>query len=166
MVDAIAWVLDNMTLATLLVALTLGAIGARRKKNAQARGWEPTVFWLMLLFVGVSGLYTGILHLAWPAQAAASIGWSTSPFQWEVGMADFTLGILGCMGAFASRPFRWAIVVALSLFFWGDAIGHVRQMELTDDFAPGNAGSWFWIDVIGPVVLLIAHGLNRKGGSA
>ena len=85
--DAITWVFENMTLATLLLALTLGAIGARRKKNASAGGWEPTVFWLMLLFVGVSGLYTGILHLAWPAQAAASIGWATSPFQWEVGMA-------------------------------------------------------------------------------
>jgi hypothetical protein len=39
-------------------------------------------------------------------------------------------------------------------------------MDLANNFAPGNAGSWFWIDVIGPVVLLIAHGLNRNDGGS
>ena len=36
-------------------------------------------------------------------------------------------------------------------------------MRLTGDVAPGNAGSWFWVDVLGPGVLLAAHGLNRSG---
>ena len=163
---AAGWVLRNMTLATLALALLLGAVGARRKANASGGGWEPAVFWLMLLFVGFAGIYMGLLHLFWPVQAAAEIGWSTSPFQWEVGVADFMLGVLGFMGAWASRPFRWAVVVALGLFFWGDAIGHLQQMEATNDFAPGNAGSWFWVDVIGPIVLLTAHGLNRNDGGS
>ena len=163
MTFAITWVLENMTLATLVLALALGFMGGRRRRRLRRGGWEPTVFWLMLLFVGVSGLFSGVMHMFLPAEAAAAIGWSASPFQWEVGVADFMLGVLGGMAAWASRPFRWAVVVGLSLFFWGDAVGHLRQMWLANDFAPGNAGSWFWVDVIGPFVLMVAHGLNRQG---
>ena len=41
--------------------------------------------------------------------------------------------------------------------------GPIRQMRLTGDVAPGNAGSWFWVDVLGPFVLLTGHVLNRSG---
>jgi hypothetical protein len=163
MTAAITWILENMSLATLLVALVLGSIASKRKAPNAGGGWEPTVFWLMLLFVGLSGLYTGLLHLFVPVQTAAEIGWKTSPFQWEVGVADFMLGVLGVMAAWGNRSFRWAVVVALCIWFWGDAVGHVRQMRLADNFASGNAGSWFWVDVLGPGVLLAAHGLNRSG---
>ena len=162
MTFVITWVLENMSLAMLGLALVLGVVGGRRQKRVGGAGLEPTVFWLMLLFVGVCGLYSGGMHLFMPGLSAAHIGWAPSPFQWEVGVADVTIGVLGIMAAWASRPFRWAVVVALSLFFLGDAIGHIRQMQVSHDFAPGNAGSWFWIDVIGPVVLLVAHALNRQ----
>jgi hypothetical protein len=63
---------------------------ASRKKNVHAGRWEPTVFWLMLLFVGVSGLYTDIFHLAWPAQTAAS----TSGALWALNVAPSTTNSL------------------------------------------------------------------------
>ena len=162
MTSAMVWVLENMSLVTLLLALVLGSLAAKRKGPSAGGGWEPTVFWLLLLFVGFGGLYTGVFHLLDPAQAAADIGWKRSPFQWEVGVADLMVGVLGVVGAFMSRSFRWAAVLAFAVWYWGDAVGHVRQMEIASNFAPGNAGSWFWVDVLGPVVLLFAQASNRS----
>ena len=162
MTAAITWVLANMSLATLILALILGSLAAKRKAPNAGGGWEPTVFWLLLLFVGFGGLYTGVLHLFDPVQTAADIGWKTSPFQWEVGVADVMIGALGVAGAFANRSFRWAVVLAFTVWYWGDAVGHVRQMRIADNFAPGNAGSWFWVDVLGPFLLLFAQAINRS----
>lgn len=161
MSETIAWILENMSFATLMLAVVLGVVGGLRLKHGNQGRLEPLMFWVLLLFVGVTGLYTGGYHCFMPQLAAETIGWSDSPFQWEVGIADFTIGVLGVMGAWASRSFRWAVVVALCIWFWGDAIGHVRQMNIAENYAPGNAGSWFWVDVFGPFFLLIAHSLNR-----
>jgi hypothetical protein len=49
-----------------------------------------------------------------------------------------------------------ATAIVAAIFFGGDAIGHVRQMILENNFATGNAGSWFWIDVLLPVILLVS----------
>lgn len=43
------------------------------------------LFWL----VGVSGILLGSAHLFTPAPVAKAIGWPTSRFQWEVGLAPW-----------------------------------------------------------------------------
>jgi hypothetical protein len=150
-----------MSFATLILAVVLGVNGGLRLKHANQGRLEPFMFWAMLFFVGITGLYSGVYHCFTPQLAAETIGWSDSPFQWEVGIANFAIGVLGVMGAWASRSFRWAVVVALCVWFWGNAIGHVWQMGIADNCAPGKAGSWFWVDVFGPFILFIAHALNR-----
>ena len=72
-------------------------------------------------------------------------------------------GVLGVVGAFSkSRGFRLATVLGVTVWFWGDAAGHIYQMVAKDDFSPGNAGTWFWLDVISPAVLLFLHTVNKR----
>jgi hypothetical protein len=55
-------------------------------------------------------------------------------------------------------------VVAISIFLLGDAAGHVHQMMLAGNFAPGNAGLVFYMDIIQPllsVALLLAVRARR-----
>ncbi|MBT4530779.1 MAG: hypothetical protein HOC27_06190, partial [Phycisphaerae bacterium] len=85
-----------------------------------------------------------------------------SPFQWEVGIANAVVGGLGLLSLKASRQFRTAVVIGFSIWLWGDAVGHVYQMVAAGNFAPGNAGPWFWTDVVGPAVLIFFHIANRK----
>lgn len=161
--NAIAWFFENMSLVTFGLALILGTIGyIKRTKKKNGRAWEPFEFWMLFLFVGLLGLYTFALHCFWPDLAAAGIGWSNSPFQWEVGIANAVVGVLGLLSLIASRQFRLATVIAVSVWLWGDAIGHVYQMVVAGNFAPGNAGPWFWTDVVGPAVLILIHFRNRK----
>jgi len=117
---------------------------------------------MMFLYVGLVGIYTFILHCFWGNIAAEGIGWSNSPFQWEVGIANAVVGVLWLLSLKASRQFRLATVIAASVWFWGDAVGHVNQMVVAGNFAPGNAGPWFWTDVVGPIAIIFIHVCNRK----
>jgi hypothetical protein len=56
-------------------------------------------------------------------------------------------------------------VCAASIFLLGDAVGHVQQVMIAANFAPGNAGVPFYINVTCPVVavaLLIAAARERR----
>ena len=145
------------------VATLLGIIGfIRRAYQKRGHVWEPLEFWMLFLFVGLVGIYTFALHCFWGDVAAEGIGWSNSPFQWEVGIANAVVGVLGLLSLKASRQFRLATVIAVSVWLWGDAVGHVYQMIVADNFAPGNAGPWFWTDVGAPFALIFIHISNRK----
>lgn len=123
---------------------------------------ERLLSWILLLPIGVTGLWAGIFHVFFPAVAAAHIGWQVSPFQFEVGMADLAIGVTACIAFWRDLNFQAAAVSAASIFLLGDAIGHVRQMAVAGNFAPGNAGVPFYMDIICPL-LAIALVAAAKG---
>ncbi|OGT56554.1 MAG: hypothetical protein A3F14_03785 [Gammaproteobacteria bacterium RIFCSPHIGHO2_12_FULL_43_28] len=123
--------------------------------RAKVSEFEIVYRWLALFAVGFTGIYTAYFHIVMPEVAAATIGWQPSPFQFEVGIADFTIGVLAILSFNASFGFRLATVIGVTCWLWGDALGHINQMIKFGNFAPGNAGSWFWMDVLMPLVLLI-----------
>jgi hypothetical protein len=43
---------------------------------------------------------------------------------------------------------------AASIFLLGDTIGHVKQMLIAGNFAPGNAGVPFYMDIICPTLAI------------
>lgn len=124
--------------------------------------WRLTTLELMLFWlVGMQGIIVGSGHLFMPGPVAQSIGWSPSPFQWEVGLADVSYGVLGVMSPAFGRQFWLATIVVFSIFMLGAAAGHVRSMVRDHDFAPGNAGYFFWYDVIVPLALIALYVVTR-----
>jgi hypothetical protein len=152
--ELVQLLLGNMSLLLLVVAVGIVIAQYRRQHNVEAGVAEPLFRWVALLAVGVTGLYTAVMHVFLPERTASHIGWQTSPFQYEVGMADLATGVLGVLAFRASFGFRLATTVATACWLWGDAVGHVRQMIVAHNFAPGNAGSWFWTDVLVPLILV------------
>ncbi len=156
--------LENLSLGMLVVAIIVAAIcyGARGRHAGRSPA-EELFRWVALLGVGVPGLYTFVMHVFFPQISAQEIGWATSPFQYEVGMADLTIGVLGVLAFRAGLGFRLATTVAAVCWLGGDAVGHVRQMVIAHNFAPGNAGSWFWTDVLVPAIMVaLVAMLGRK----
>ncbi|MGD9617819.1 MAG: DUF6790 family protein [Alphaproteobacteria bacterium] len=148
--DSIAFLIRNLPAGLLVLALVLGAAGRPRRLNRASR----FLGWVLLLPIGVTGLWAGIAHVFFPHVAAAHIGWETSPFQYEVGMADFAVGVTACLAFWRTWEFRAAAVCAASIFLLGDAVGHVRQMLAAGNFAPGNAGVPFYMDIIAPLLAI------------
>lgn len=158
MVDRIiSGFLANFSLVMLVVAVVLALTLSRPQRSVGGTGLAEQMFrWVSLLAAGVVGIYTAVTHVFFPERTAELIGWQTSPFQYEVGMADLAIGVLGIMAFRASFGFRAAATVATAIWLWGDAVGHVRQMLVADNFAPGNAGPWFWSDVLVPLVMTVS----------
>ncbi len=152
----IRFVLSNFT-AVLFVAALLCAALERPRPTA-----DRTLSWLLLLPLGVGGLWSAFFHLAYPEMAARFIGWADSPFQFEVGMADLAFGVAGCAAFRASFGFRGAVVLVNAIFLLGDAAGHVRQMIAAGNFAPGNAGPVFYLDIILPVLTIALLLMSRR----
>jgi hypothetical protein len=115
---------------------------------------ERLLAWILLLPIGVTGLWAGIYHVFFPAVAAAYIGWEVSPFQFEVGMADLAIGATACLAFWRDLNFKAAAVSVAAIFLLGDAVGHVRQMLITGNFAPGNAGVPFYMDILCPLLTI------------
>jgi hypothetical protein len=148
--EAIGFFLRNLP-AFLFVAALIFASLSRGRRSAP----ERFLAWILLLPIGITGLWAGVSHIFFPTTAAAHIGWQVSPFQFEVGMANLAIGVTACMAFWRELPFQAAAVCAASVFLLGDAIGHVRQMIVAGNFATGNAGLPFYMDIICPVLAII-----------
>ena len=152
MQDLIKGFFTHLNLIILSVAIAVALLRIALRKGTAC---EELFRWIALLGIGVGGVYTFIIHGFFPEVSARSIGWETSPFQWEVAVANLSVGLLGILSFRASYGFRLAMVVGVTCWLWGDAVGHIRQMVVAHNFAPGNAGSWFWLDVLVPLALIV-----------
>lgn len=144
---AIAFTLKNLPVLLLAAALFISLI----RDDGTSLPWRM-LGWVLLLPIGVTGLWAGITHVFFPEVAAAHIGWQVSPFQFEVGMADFAIGVTAIIAFWRGWEFRAAAVVVAAVFLLGDAVGHVHQMVTAGNFAPGNAGVPFYMDIIAPTL--------------
>jgi len=142
----IAYVLNNLPGFLLVISLICAAVPAKRPAD------ERFLNWILLLPIGIGTLWAAVFHLAFPTLAAHYIGWQPSPFQFEVGTADLSFGILGVVAFWSSMGFKTATVLAIAIFLLGDAAGHVHQMIATGNFAPGNAGLVFYMDILLPLL--------------
>lgn len=154
LMNGITWILSHFSLALFILALILvflqKMVFARHIKLS-----ESLYGWVSLLPLGIGGLYGFVLHAFFPDFTAATIGWQNSPFQYEVAMANLGFGLVAVLAFQASFGFRLANVIGITCWLWGDAAGHIYQIITQHNFTSGNAGSWFWMDMICPLILII-----------
>ncbi len=161
MAGTIAFVLRNLPVFLFAAALALTAL-----RRSGATWPERLLGWVLLLPIGVTGLWAGLFHLFFPQIAAADIGWQASPFQFEVGVADLAIGATACVSFWRSLDFKAAAIMASSIFLIGDAVGHVKQMIVAGNFAPGNAGVPFYSDIAFPALAIILLMIARRSQAA
>lgn len=161
MANFITFVLSNFTLTFLAVGLICAFVSlAVKQKPLQKQQIIEAIFSYFLLFnIGISYLYNFVMHVFFAEMSAAFIGWENSPFQYEVGFASLGFGIVGLLAFRQNLAFRAAAIIGPSFFLWGAAGGHVYQMIISHNFAPGNAGIIFWTDIILPI---LAFGLLNQ----
>jgi Family of unknown function (DUF6790) len=111
--------------------------------------------YLFLFSLGVQRLWAFVGHMFFPDQAAASIGWAKTPFQYyEVGMANLGLGLASVYVAFRCFEARLAVIVA-ACFLIGAGIIHIVDILGRGNLAPGNAGPILVTDFLTPIVILV-----------
>jgi len=146
--------------ASIHLALSLRA----RRSAASVAGLF--LLYLLAIYVGAMGIFTAVFHLAFPAQTSASIGWAPSPYEWEVGIADLSMGILGVLCIWLRGDFWLATVIANCIWFLGDAAGHIRQMLEYHDYAPNNSGIFLYAEIMTPLIMLLLVLYHRRKTAA
>jgi hypothetical protein len=151
MIGEIIWVSPGNLAALLFIAALLCAWVGLGQEPAAAR----FLSWILLLPIGVSCLWAGLFHVVFPERIAALNGSQSSPFQFELGVANLAIGVTGCLAFGRSLGFKAAAAIAPSVYLLGHALGQLRQMLVVGDFSARNAGLSFAIDIICPVVSII-----------
>lgn len=138
--------------ALVAASIHLGFSAKRRGRPATIVG--TYLIYLLFIYVGLMGLFTAYYHVFRPLEASASIGWATSPFEYEVGMADLTVGVLGVLCLVFRGEFWLATAIADAVWLLGDAVGHIREMLLRNNHAENNAGIFLVFELAMPVLIL------------
>ncbi len=159
--------LQNFTVTFLALGLIADGLTLwRRNRPLTAAMIVEELFAFFLLFsVGFSFLYNFVVHVFFGDMAARFIGWEPSPFQTEVGMASLGYSMVGFLAFRGGFGLRAAAVVGPACFLLGAAVGHVYQMIVARNFAPGNAGVVFHTDIGIPLLGFAFLGLQQRLGA-
>lgn len=131
----------------------------KRKRNAR-NVLEIILVTSVVVFIGFSCLMAGLAHIFGGDKIATEIGWQPSPFEFEVGIANLAIGTLGILCIWFRGEMLLAAVVSGTVWMLGNMVGHIRQMVIADNYAPGNAGAFIWVAnaiYVGIVIIYIAY---------
>lgn len=145
----------RLVLTHLPVLLCIAAIACAALSRQPGHWSRRYLAWILLLAVGVDSLWAGIFHVFFPAIASAQIGWQQSPFEFEVGVADISLGLIAVMSFWRSLAFQSAVAMYAILFYAGVSIGHFVQAFGHGDFSPDNFGALLALTIARAVALSI-----------
>lgn len=158
----IGGIFKNFGTILFIVALVVAALKRRRPGNTASL---PQLLWSETLFYAVGGgfLWAGIFHAFFQDVSAPSIGWSPSPFEWELAWAEFGIAAMALWSLWRSNEFRLPVTWIFAVFSFGAAIQHINQIRCCANYAPGNAGPILWIgDIALPAFLLAVAFLARR----
>jgi hypothetical protein len=144
--------ISNYSLSFLLIGLIAAAVAITRAPRpiTNVVVVDKLLAWYVLFNVGVMYFVNFVFHVFFGI-AATFIGWADSPFQLKVGTASLGFSVAGFIAAFAGFDRRLVAVISPSIFMLGAAAGHVHQMVTVHNFAPGNSGIFFYMDIFIPL---------------
>jgi hypothetical protein len=137
-----------------LVAASVHLMLSSKRRSGAVSIVRTYLLYLLFIYVGLMGLFTAYYHVFRPVEASASIGWSTSPYEYEVGMADLTVGVLGVLCLVFGEGFWLATAIAEAVWLLGDAVGHIKQMVANNNHAEYNSGIFLIFELAMPVLIL------------
>ena len=151
-----------------LTALLAAAVIILKKQRSTAAVLETITLSMIIVNMGLGGLFAFTGHAFMADEVARRIGWEPgSPFQLEVAAANLAFGVLGLM-AFRFRGDFWlAAVTGYAVFLLGDACVHVREILIRGNVAEYNSGVFLVFgDIIVPLAMLalvlVHRSLQRK----
>lgn len=137
--------ISSLVLPGLFVLAWIFALSGSTAPGATA-GEANTVSdirWL-LYFAGFVFIFSSIMHSVFAKKMAASIGWKTNGFQYEIAAVSLGLG-LGCFYAVYHGQEAWvAISLPIISFLFLAGINHLIEIVRKKNYAPNNTMILIW----------------------
>jgi hypothetical protein len=154
-------VVSNLVAVFLLVAIIVTIVKVRRGTSESA----VSVLWGEILFycTGIGMLWAFVFHAFAQDIAATSIGWTPSPFEWELAWAEAAMALVSILSLWADYRARLTATFMFAIFCAGATVQHVNQIICCHNYAPGNAGVILWFnDIALPILLLLLAALAAR----
>lgn len=152
-------------MATMVAAL-IHLLAIPSPTRTRARVVEIFLLYFLSIQFGFGGVLLALPHIVVPDAIAEYIGWPPgNPFQVELGFASLGLALLGVLSIWFRGWFWLAPAVGYGVFLLGAAYVHLREIAVSGNLSPGNAGAPLFFDIVVPIMvwgLLVAH--IRLGG--
>lgn len=120
---AVTLILSNYPLVFFILGLIAAAISLRRAPAPASAALivEKLLAWHVFFAIGVYFFYNFVMHSLFGEFSARFIGWSDSPFQFEVATASLGFAVAGLYAAFRGFEARDAAVAGPAMFNLGAA---------------------------------------------
>jgi hypothetical protein len=82
-----------------------------------------------------------------------------------VAVANLVVGVLGILCYWIRGNFWLATVIATSVWLGGDAVVHIHDIVVNQNYHPGNAGLPFYFDILLPLLLIVLLIVYRVSGA-
>jgi hypothetical protein len=127
-----------------------------KKQRSARRVLEIILVWFLSVLSGISSVLAFFAHTFTADKIAVHIGWMPgSPFQFEVAVANLAIGVPGVTCIWLCGNFWIATIMAGAVFGFGAAFGHIRDIIVNSNYAPGNAGAVLYLDIGGPILMIV-----------
>lgn len=139
------------------------SVGASSKRERL----EMVLLYLLVLGMGIAGLWGFVGHYFMSDQVARSIGWATgSPFQHELAFYHLGMGVVALLCIWIRDRYWIAAAVTPALFAMGAGVVHLQDFAARGNTAPANWGaSVLTGNLVIPVVVLgLLAWYSRLGG--
>lgn len=128
------------------VLFTVGQLTLKKEWGSRKNG-EVFLSYVLLFNMGVMGLLAAYAHVFMGPETARNIGWQPgSPFQYEIGMANLSYGVLGVLAFWIRGRFWEAAIIGWSILLLGCFVGHIHDYWVYDNTAPFNIGAYVWFN--------------------
>jgi len=137
-----------------------------KQPRSRARTLEIYLVWWVVVAIGVGNIIGGLFHIFDGKEIAEEIGFTRGDggFQFENAMADIAIGTIAFLCIWFRGNFILAVLIAITISWWGDGYGHIHQAIEYDNHDPDNTGIVLYSDWILPLVGLILYALYRRAG--
>lgn len=160
------YLLNNLSLVLLILALIFASFSARKNKQLTDNREVFDIFagYIFFFNVGIFCIWLFIINFVMATAIADFLGWGAIPFRTEDIAFNLGLGILGLMAIRESFGFRLATLIMTTCAFWGHALQYGNALMLDAHYQLGwfLPKSSFFVMVLVPILLIILMGASKK----
>ena len=133
-----------MVPATFVVAWILSITNSGAPGGVSGEAWDVNALRWMFFFSGIIFLVSSVMHSVLAKKTAASIGWVTNGFQYEIAFVSLGLG-LACLYAGSNEKEAWiAAFLPTFTFLFLAGVNHLIEIVRDKNYAPNNTLILIW----------------------
>ena len=133
-----------MVPATFVLAWVLALTGTQAPGSASGGVSDVNSLRWMLFFTGIIFLVSSFMHTVMAKKMAASIGWKSNGFQYEIGFASLGMGLAALYAGQNSKEAWIAVTLPTLTFLVLAGINHAIEIVREKNYAPNNTLILIW----------------------